>query len=728
MSLNQLEKTRGLRWGLVAFFLLGEFILIAMGIKGSVAPTEVRKISGYTPWSEEVIEVARDIPVQDGGRIKPFSTFARFQMLSFHGAVKMKIEAGGKERRITPTEWLLDCLFRPELANELPIFRIDDSEVLHRYGIVPKDRRARLSYNDLLKDYGKGPGGKDRLLKGGSELFEKDETAKRQREAMTPAQIKAMEAAATEEEKEEKRKEKLIKEFAQQVLNYEAMTKCLDFGRIELGEPAFPEELFKDGGKDPARFSTWISRWNQLRAVFIMSSQQGLEVPEAAQVLAGEIEKKLNSARYGVRWCPPHDPEEKEWISIGERIIRILEIQDFQWDTIDEEVKELESLEGGEVPERLEMAAFWKELMDDMMTLEDLVAASGNPDSKEFLSALESWRDEVTARAKVRGEGETIAGEVTYYERNYFMRALVFFLIAFIFSAFGWFGTKGKFGKVVRGGTIAFFVLALLYLSWGILHRSILMGRPPVGNLYDTIPFITLGATLVLGISEWLTKRNLLISMGSALGVAGMFMAFRFEYGDATDHMDPLVAVLKSNYWLATHVVTVTLGYSGGLMACFLSMVYVHLRLAGVIEDDKKFRRFMTRAVYGIVCFTLLFSLVGTVLGGIWANDSWGRFWGWDPKENGALLIVLWSLIILHARLAGWMSDWGIHLCCIFFGAVVAFSWWHVNMLEVGLHSYGFIKGGSVIWLFYGACATAFVVGVIGLIIDRVYHQKPKGS
>jgi len=728
MSQNHLEETRALRWSLVAVFLLLEFVLIGWGIKGSISFSEVRKIDGYSPWSEEVIEVARDIPVQDGGRIKPLSTFARFQMLSFHGAVKMKIKSGGKERKITPTEWLLDCLFRPELAHELPIFRIDDSEVLHRYGIVPKDRRARLSYNDLLKDYGKGSGGKDRLLKGGKEIVEELERKKRERETMTPNQIKAMEAAETEEQKDAKRKEKLIKEFAQQVLNYESLTRFLNFGRIELGETSLPEDLFNDGGKDSKKFSTWISRWNQLKLIFILSNQEGRTVPEDVESLAREIEQDLNSSRYGVRWYPPDDQDEDEWNSIGERIITVLEKPDFPWDTIDEDVKALEAIESGEVPERLELAAFWKELTKDMTTMENLVEASEKPHSKEFLKALESWRDEVTARAKVRGEGEEIAGEVKYYERNYFMRSLVLFLIAFIFSAFGWFGREGRFGKGVQVAMISFFVLALIYLAAGILHRSLLMGRPPVGNLYDTIPFITLGATLVLGIAEWMTKRNLLVSLGSALGVAGMFMAFRFEYGDATDHMDPLVAVLKSNYWLATHVVTVTLGYSGGLMACFLSMVYVHLRLAGVIENDKKFRRFMTRAVYGIVCFTLLFSLVGTVLGGIWANDSWGRFWGWDPKENGALLIVLWSLIILHARLAGWMTDWGIHLCCIFFGSVVAFSWWHVNMLEVGLHSYGFIKGGSVIWLFYGACGLAFVVGVVGYFIDRNSKQESKGA
>jgi ABC-type transport system involved in cytochrome c biogenesis permease subunit len=252
------------------------------------------------------------------------------------------------------------------------------------------------------------------------------------------------------------------------------------------------------------------------------------------------------------------------------------------------------------------------------------------------------------------------------------------------------------------------------------------MGRPPVGNLYDTIPFITAGAVLVLGISEWLTKRRLLLSLGSVLGVAGMFLAFRYEVGDATDHMDPLVAVLKSNYWLATHVVTITIGYSGGLMACLISAVYSHMRLAGFWEQDQSLRRFITRSVYGVTCFTLLFSLVGTVLGGIWANDSWGRFWGWDPKENGALLIVLWCLIILHARLAGWIKEWGLHLLSVLGGAIVGWSWWHVNMLEVGLHSYGFIKGGEVIWLFYGACGFSFLVGFAAWWMEKYFRKKKR--
>ena len=96
--------------------------------------------------------------------------------------------------------------------------------------------------------------------------------------------------------------------------------------------------------------------------------------------------------------------------------------------------------------------------------------------------------------------------------------------------------------------------------------------------------------------------------------------------------------------------------------------------------------------VYGIVCFATFFSFVGTVLGGIWADQSWGRFWGWDPKENGALIIVLWNAIILHARWGGMVQQRGLMCLAIFGNVVTAWSWFGVNMLGVGLHSYGFTE------------------------------------
>ncbi len=100
----------------------------------------------------------------------------------------------------------------------------------------------------------------------------------------------------------------------------------------------------------------------------------------------------------------------------------------------------------------------------------------------------------------------------------------------------------------------------------------------------------------------------------------------------------------------------------------------------------------LAKMVYGVVCFSTLFSFIGTVLGGIWADQSWGRFWGWDPKENGALLIVIWNAIILHARWGGMIKERGLMTLAIFGNIVTAFSWFGVNMLGVGLHSYGFMS------------------------------------
>jgi hypothetical protein len=117
-----------------------------------------------------------------------------------------------------------------------------------------------------------------------------------------------------------------------------------------------------------------------------------------------------------------------------------------------------------------------------------------------------------------------------------------------------------------------------------------------------------------------------------------------------------------------------------------------------------------------------LFSFVGTVLGGIWADQSWGRFWGWDPKENGALLIVLWNALILHARWDGWARERGLMNLAILGSVITAFSWFGVNMLGVGLHSYGFMDQAFV-WLMIFTASQMAVVG-IGLLPDRFWASR----
>ena len=155
------------------------------------------------------------------------------------------------------------------------------------------------------------------------------------------------------------------------------------------------------------------------------------------------------------------------------------------------------------------------------------------------------------------------------------------------------------------------------------------------------------------------------------------------------DTMEMMRAVLDTNFWLATHVVTVTLGYASTFVAGFLAIIYI-LRGVFTATLSAETAKSLARMVYGIVCFATLFSFVGTVLGGIWADQSWGRFWGWDPKENGALLIVLWNATILHARWGGLVRERGLMNLAVFGNIVTSFSWFGVNMLGIGLHSYGF--------------------------------------
>jgi ABC-type transport system involved in cytochrome c biogenesis permease subunit len=153
----------------------------------------------------------------------------------------------------------------------------------------------------------------------------------------------------------------------------------------------------------------------------------------------------------------------------------------------------------------------------------------------------------------------------------------------------------------------------------------------------------------------------------------------------------------------------VTLGYSATFLAGFLGIIYI-LRGLFTRSFDEATAKSLGRMMYGVVCFATLFSFVGTILGGIWADQSWGRFWGWDPKENGALLIVIWNAIILHARWGGYARERGIAVLTVFGNIITSPSWFGVNMLGVGLHSYGFMDQAFGILL-------AFIISNLAIML-----------
>jgi ABC-type transport system involved in cytochrome c biogenesis permease subunit len=227
-----------------------------------------------------------------------------------------------------------------------------------------------------------------------------------------------------------------------------------------------------------------------------------------------------------------------------------------------------------------------------------------------------------------------------------------------------------------------------------------------VTNLYSSALFVGWGAVGLCLILEAVYRNAVASVAAGAIGFATLLIAHHLSLSG--DTMEMMRAVLDSNFWLATHVVVVTAGYSATFLAGFLGIIYI---LRGIFTRslDTATADSLTRMVYGIICFATLFSFVGTILGGIWADQSWGRFWGWDPKENGALIIVLWNAIILHARWGGMIKQRGLMVLAIGGNIITSWSWFGTNMLGVGLHSYGFTDAAFV-------ALSTFVVSQLALI------------
>ena len=655
------------RWILFALGLVLFALALWKTYENATPPDEIRVIEGYVPWEEETLELANTIPVQNGGRIKPLTTYAGFTMLRTYGARSMKIKSkeGGEEIKIKPLEWMMDAFFRPRYSVQMPSFRIEDSEILRAIGVEPGERRDRYSYNELKP-------GRDRL-------FELDFSYRK-----VPDDRRGP-------------MEKQIIALANNVHGYEQLLGSFGMARAGLVMQSL------GGGTDHpnrADVSSVMATAGVIQGVLEESRTNGTPIPTHVQDLLEQLIDGANEARIGLFVFPPGNENDDKWLSAGERIIHAMQLTTREPEQAIEDIKMAELVARG---------------LEGEMTKNETKQLGRTLKGEElFRFRLGELKESVVSRAEARGEYESVPLEADYYRKNWFLYALVIFLIGTVLAIAMWMTGQTKAARYLSWAVWITSISGLVYVIIPIVKRSIIMQRPPVGNLYDTIIFIC-AAVIFFGILiELLTKRRFALGTLPIAGVSLILLARMFEVGDAKDHMDPLVAVLRSNYWLTTHVICIVLGYAAGLVTALLGMIYVLLRGLRLDGGDKDLRRSLTRAVYGMVCLTLFLSLVGTVLGGIWANDSWGRFWGWDPKENGALLIVLANLAILHGRLGGFLREWGIHFAAIFMAAIVTFSWWGVNLLETGLHSYGFSEGGHLYtWMLYGLVGVLLLFGFI---------------
>ena len=333
----------------------------------------------------------------------------------------------------------------------------------------------------------------------------------------------------------------------------------------------------------------------------------------------------------------------------------------------------------------------------------DMLAAYRERKPDEFNNHLAAL-DHLSRAAISPRQSLQVALETYLNRTSLYYRCIGLYVFAFLLTVVG-VGThlvNPGLAEGFRRGAFGVLLLTCLVHTATLFARMYLMDRPLVfvTNLYSSAVFI--GWAAVVG--TLLVERVFSIGLGNAVGALIGFSTSVVAHNIAAggDTLEMMQAVLDTNFWLATHVTTVTLGYSATYIAGLIGVLYVGLGIATPYLRSKvevtmghgakimELGRVIGMILYGVVCFAVLFSFVGTVLGGIWADQSWGRFWGWDPKENGAVLIVIWNALILHARWSGLVKDRGAAVLALVGNMVTTWSWFGTNQLGVGLHAYGF--------------------------------------
>jgi ABC-type transport system involved in cytochrome c biogenesis permease subunit len=569
------------------------------------------------------------LPVVFSGRLKPMDSLARNSLLEICEKQTLDIEPW-KDRSATPKiisadEWLVSVMMNSEGADNWPVFRLDNPELITFLKLPARDPRKQqdgkhYSWNQVVPSFD--------VLSKENERVQK---------------VASIDRSAYE---------RAVSKVFDRLKLYQQLKNALEL----QNSPDWRRELADYEALLPAGI------------VAFKAQQAGQNYdPVILNALLGDLEQFENMSKLGTPLVVPPAEPSGEWQRVGTALMK---------------------------------AAKGEPLSPTIAAYATMIDAFNKGDIRTFNAAVTNYR--MSLASKHSGELQKVRAEAFFNRMQPFYAAMVIYLIAGLLGVCSWFNSS----QILRHSAIWLILLAFVIHTTGLIYRMALEGRPPVTNLYSSAIFIGWGA-VVLGLVLEKLHRNAIGAVAAA-GIGFITLVIAHNLAVAGDTMEMMRAVLDTNFWLATHVVAVTTGYASTFVAGFLALIYI---LRGVFTKtlDSTTAKSLARMVYGIICFATLFSFVGTVLGGIWADQSWGRFWGWDPKENGALIIVLWNAMILHLRWGGMIRERGLINCAIFGNIVTSWSWFGVNMLGIGLHSYGFTDAACQ-WLIL------FVVSQIGFI------------
>jgi ABC-type transport system involved in cytochrome c biogenesis permease subunit len=570
----------------------------------------------------------------DQGRNKTVDAYARQILKRLSGKQTIK----SAETKLAAQTWLADLIFTRNKADSLPSFQIDNPQIADAYGIKRKSSR-RYSYNDL-----------------------------------SPASFKIQSYAEEIEKKEKDDRSLLDKEFLRIYANLKYYESLKDVFKFLFPNAAFTLKdtvLQNKWGLEPKKdiYSFW--EIFSLSPIFAKSVEKIAMEPKTNWGYEDSLAYEFSQILYEWSGFYQNSPfvvipldykGSKHWIA--------------PWDVLSNGLMNIPYL-NSEMHHLKHMAEFYNQ---------------DRP--KQFLLSADSLFQSISQRSEWV-PFQRILTENFYNKLEPFYRSNLLYGFGLLLALFAML-RKRSFPKRLWQASILLTSIGILLHTIGILLRMYISERPPVTNLYETFVFV--GWTCVIfGLIIEYRKRDFLgLRMASFSGLALGLLALK--NAPEGDTMGVLVAVLDSNFWLSTHVITITLGYAGTIGAGVLGHQYLY---QCIVQKSAEIRKSTYENMMGVLAFGLCLSFVGTILGGIWADQSWGRFWGWDPKENGALLIVLWIAILYHSRLAGWLKPVGLAAGSCIGIIIVMLAWFGINLLGVGLHSYGFTDGAATALLTY---------------------------
>ena len=635
---------------------------------------------------------------------------------------KIKIPQGGAPTNaieVNAIDWLAQVLFHPEKADKLKTFLIDHDQVLGLLNRKLLTDGKFYSYQDLepfLSNI-------DAAARKAGEIETKSRDSFQQniielyRSLIIYKKLKHSLSPPSPAERPE-----MLDQLGVADLIYDPerdQAKSDEYLRFRSLTAALSENpsVVKLGSEEFAKVVFFIDRYNQANLW-----TEFLPIPP----VKGDSKETWMKVSESLVGSEPLDSKEKQNMDPARFATILRELLTLDSTTLKkriEYIRENQKLDGAALfaSQYAEAIKVRKGVDPTIILYEKIGQAYREGNAKTFNSLVQEIRTSSTERAGEKAD--TLHFEKVFNGYEPFYRSAIAYVVIFILACLSWLfaihanGTK-QIVRVLRNSAYYLTIIVLLSHTFGLAARMYIEGRPPVTNLYSSALFIGWGAVLLCLGTEKYVRLGIASAMGALIGFGSLVIAHSLSSDSSLnptgDTMEMMRAVLDSNFWLATHVVCITIGYSTTFLGGFLGIAYAVFRFISFIiprgssfgktlqQAQKETNRTLGSMIFGITCFSLFFSLVGTILGGIWADQSWGRFWGWDAKENGALLIVIWNALILHARLSGIAKICGIATLAIFGNIVTAWSWFGTNMLGVGLHSYGFMDKAfnPLMWFF----------------------------